>query len=377
MLRRSLRTLQRFRVAGGEETLVGPSGNLPGSPHASPITEVRSREYLYPVAEFARPNREPDVTRDVTYGNLRLVRDVAECREHAAILRFTTPPSRVNRRYALGFVPTMGAIHEAHLALVEASQAECAFTMVSIFVNPTQFAQHEDLGSYPRPLEKDLELLRQAGVDTVWLPTSDMMYPAGFNTYVEFDGVRELPEGHSRPHFFRGVGTVCTKLFNIVRPNRVYVGQKDAVQCVVLKALVRDLNMDSEVVVCPTVRELDGLAFSSRNVYLSAEDRVHATVLYRALSAARSQYKESSSVAVGDPAAERIKAGALKAIVVDTFKDQQAKLLYVSVASHENMKEFGDEERVPLGSIISCAAMLGKTRLLDCLRLGVSEDDYW
>eukprot|EP01062_Namystynia_karyoxenos_P013861 TRINITY_DN14976_c0_g1_i1.p1 TRINITY_DN14976_c0_g1~~TRINITY_DN14976_c0_g1_i1.p1 ORF type:complete len:388 (+),score=93.89 TRINITY_DN14976_c0_g1_i1:126-1166(+) len=312
------------------------------------------------------------------YGDMRLCYEIEEMREHCKNYRWTTPPSRLNRRYALGFVPTMGAIHEAHLALVEASQAECVFTVVSIFVNPAQFAAHEDLDKYPRPIEKDLELLQEAGVDGVWLPTREQMYPEGFISYVDPEGIVSRPEASSRPHFFRGVATICTKLFTIVNPNRVYVGQKDAVQCAVLKALVRDLNMETEVVVCPTVRELDGLAHSSRNVYLSAEEREQATVLYRALSAARDHYnlQEREAHEEGNPDAAA-KPESLKGIVETIFKSSPADLLYVSVGHPRTMAELPDGQIVPKGSILSCAATLGKTRLLDCVRLGYDENDYW
>ena len=191
---------------------------------------------------------------------MRVHRSLEEMRERGAILRDTTPASRLNRKYAVGFVPTMGALHEAHLALIEASQAECVFTVVSIYVNPTQFGPDEDLDAYPRQLERDMRILAEAGVDSVFLPTNEQMYPKGFRTFLHYDGIEERPEAKARADHFRGVATVCSKLFNLVRPNMVYIGQKDALQCVVLRALVRDYNLDMGVTVCPIVREIDGLA---------------------------------------------------------------------------------------------------------------------
>lgn len=187
----------------------------------------------------------------------------------------------------IGFVPTMGALHEGHLRLVQAARQQSDLVIVSIFVNPTQFGKNEDLSRYPRNLERDCEMLESLGVQYVFAPTSEEIYPSGFATYVNVEGLSEQLEGASRPGHFRGVATVLTILFNLVRPTQVFMGQKDAQQTVVVKKMVRDLRIPTEIVVVPTMREADGLAMSSRNQYLSAEQRQAATVLFRALTKAQ------------------------------------------------------------------------------------------
>src|ERR1035441_5820762 len=183
----------------------------------------------------------------------------------------------------LGFVPTMGALHEGHLSLVRASKARCDVTAVSIFVNPLQFGPAEDLDKYPRTMERDTALLEQLGADLLFTPGVEEMYPPGAQTYVLVEGLSNKLDGASRPGHFRGVATVVAKLFEVVRPDFAFFGQKDAAQVAVLRKLVNDLDMDVEVVVCPIVREKDGLAMSSRNAYLTSEQRQQATVLYRSL----------------------------------------------------------------------------------------------
>ncbi len=183
----------------------------------------------------------------------------------------------------LGFVPTMGALHQGHASLVRASKAQCQATAVSIFVNPLQFGPTEDLDKYPRTMERDSKLLQELGVDVLYAPTASEMYPAGATTYVEVSGISDRLDGGSRPGHFRGVATVVAKLLEIVRPDRAFFGQKDAAQVAVLRRMVRDLDMDVEVVVCPIVREKDGLAMSSRNAYLSPTERKQALVLNRSL----------------------------------------------------------------------------------------------
>ncbi|GBD56515.1 pantoate--beta-alanine ligase [Gluconobacter wancherniae] len=191
----------------------------------------------------------------------------------------------------LGFVPTMGFLHEGHLSLVRRAKAENGAVAVSIFVNPTQFGPTEDLSSYPRDLERDLELLREAGADLVFTPDVDVLYPQGFVTKIDVAGVAAEMEGRSRPGHFSGVATVVTKLFNIVQPQHAYFGQKDAQQCAVVQRFVRDLDIPVRIVVCETSREEDGLARSSRNVRLSAEDRLRAPALYRALTKAAEAFQ--------------------------------------------------------------------------------------
>jgi pantoate--beta-alanine ligase len=196
-----------------------------------------------------------------------------------------TREARLEQR-VIGLVPTMGALHAGHLALVGRAKKECSAVYASIFLNPTQFGPNEDLSKYPRPLEADVKKLANSGVDGLFLPSAEEMYPAGFSTYVHVEGFSERLEGKSRPGHFRGVATVVLKLFEIVQPNYAYFGRKDAQQVCIIQKMVRDLNLDVELVICPTVREADGLARSSRNEYLSPEERRAAGVLFRALQAA-------------------------------------------------------------------------------------------
>jgi pantoate--beta-alanine ligase len=252
----------------------------------------------------------------------------------------------------LGLVPTMGYLHEGHLSLTRRAKAECKYTAVSIFVNPTQFGPNEDLSKYPRDLDRDLHLLDSAGVDLVWTPTPEVMYPNGYQTWVEVEGMTRPLEGAVRPGHFRGVTTVVAKLFNAIQPQKAYFGQKDAQQAAVIRQMVRDLNFPVEVVVCPIVREPDGLAMSSRNVYLDAEQRKAATVLFRSLSAAKSAYEN------GERNAEKIRA-----IMKDTLASEPlAQMQYVSCADYDTLEEL---QTVTGKTLLSMAVFLGKTRLID------------
>jgi len=257
----------------------------------------------------------------------------------------------------LGLVPTMGYLHEGHLSLVSRAKAECTYVAVSIFVNPTQFGPNEDLSKYPRDLERDLHLLEDAGVDLVWTPAPEDMYPTGFQTWVEV-GQMTLPlEGAQRPGHFRGVTTVVSKLFNAVGPAKAYFGQKDAQQAAVIRQMTRDLNFPVEIVVCPIVREPDGLALSSRNVYLSPEERKAATVLYRALSSAKAAYDRG----------ER-NAGKLRQVMQDILASEPlASTQYVSCADYDTLQEL---DEVTGKTLLSMAVFIGKTRLIDNLVLG-------
>src|SRR3990170_1202149 len=190
----------------------------------------------------------------------------------------------------VGLVPTMGYLHDGHLSLIRRAKEECDHVVVSIFVNPTQFGPREDLSKYPRDPDRDLSLIEPLGADLVWMPTAEMMYPDGYQTWVEVEAMTRPLEGAMRPGHFRGVTTVVAKLFNGVQPHKAYFGQKDAQQVAVIKQMARDLNFPIEIVVGPTLRESDGLAMSSRNTYLDPDERKAATVLFRALSAAQTAY---------------------------------------------------------------------------------------
>jgi pantoate--beta-alanine ligase len=257
----------------------------------------------------------------------------------------------------LGFVPTMGYLHAGHISLAEVARAECASVAASIFVNPAQFGPNEDLASYPRDLPRDLPLLEAAGVDLVWTPTPEGMYPPGFQTWVTVEALTGGLEGEVRPGHFRGVTTVVAKLFNAIAPQKAYFGQKDAQQAAVLRRMTRDLDFPIEIVVCPTVREPDGLAMSSRNTYLNPQERTAATVLFRALSAAKSAYDS------GQRDAESLRR--LMRAVINT--EPLARLQYVSCADYDTLAEL---TQLTSKSLLSMAVLVGRTRLIDNFVLG-------
>jgi pantoate--beta-alanine ligase len=256
----------------------------------------------------------------------------------------------------LGLVPTMGYLHAGHLSLVARARSECAAVAASIFVNPTQFGPNEDLSRYPRDMPRDLAQLEAAGVDLVFAPEPEEMYPPGFDIWIEVGGVTDVLEGAIRPGHFAGVATVVAKLFNIVQPTRAYFGEKDAQQCVVIRKLVRDLNMPVEVIVAPTVREADGLALSSRNSYLTPEQRAAAPVIFRALSEAKRSFE------AGERDAEALRALTLRTIAADP----QMQIDYVSAADPDTLREL---ETLGDRALISVAVRLGATRLIDNLLL--------
>ncbi len=263
----------------------------------------------------------------------------------------------------VGFVPTMGYLHDGHLSLVRCAKRDNRSVAVSIFVNPTQFGPNEDLENYPRDLERDLSLLEAEGVDLVWTPTAEVMYPPGFQTWVEVEKITKLLEGKYRPGHFRGVTTVVAKLFNGVQPQRAYFGQKDAQQARVIQQMVRDLNYPIEIVVCPIRREPDGLAMSSRNTYLTPEQRKAATVLYRALTAAKKAFEQG----------ER-DADALRKIMEDTINAEPlARLQYVSCADPDTLEELhGKVDK----ALLSMAVFVGKTRLIDNMLVGTGKETF-
>ncbi len=261
---------------------------------------------------------------------------------------------RARRRMSgsVGLVPTMGYLHEGHLSLVRRARADNDHLIVSIFVNPTQFGPSEDYQRYPRDLRRDLRLLRREGVDVVFAPPVEEMYPEGFETYVEPGPVATPLEGAHRPGHFRGVATVVLKLFNIVQPQRAYFGQKDAQQLAVIRRLVHDLDVPVEIVGLPTNREPDGLAMSSRNAYLSPQERQAATVLYRALQLAQRLYSE------GERDASVVRQRMLDMLASEPL----AQVDYVSIADPESMQEMA-EVRPP--ALVSLAVRIGGTRLID------------
>ena len=258
----------------------------------------------------------------------------------------------------LGLVPTMGFLHRGHLALVERALAECGAAAASIFVNPTQFGPNEDLGRYPRDLERDLHLLEQAGTSLAFVPDAGEIYPPGFDTRIEPGAVAGPLEGAVRPGHFAGVATVVTKLLNIVQPDRAYFGQKDAQQTAVIRRLVRDLDLPVRIVVADTVRDPDGLALSSRNVYLTPEQRARAPRLHQALRAAEALFAAGERDAAVLRAAIRAPLGLEADVGVD----------YVSVADPDSLQELtvvGDR------ALASLAVRFGQTRLIDNLVLSV------
>ena len=257
----------------------------------------------------------------------------------------------------LGLVPTMGYLHRGHLSLVERARAECVSVGVSIFVNPTQFGPKEDLTNYPRNLEGDLKLLEAAGVDLVWIPTPEIVYPPGFQTWVAVEGLTSPLEGAMRPGHFRGVTTVVAKLFNAFQPQKAYFGQKDAQQAAVIRRMTRDLDFPVDVTICPTLREADGLAMSSRNTYLNPQERQAATVLFRALSAAKAAYDS------GERDAESLRVLMRETIESEPF----AKMQYVSCADYDTLEEL---QTVGGKALLSMAVTLGKTRLIDNFVIG-------
>jgi pantoate--beta-alanine ligase len=257
---------------------------------------------------------------------------------------------------SVGFVPTMGFLHAGHISLVQAARSSCEHVIVSIFVNPTQFAPTEDLAAYPRDLQHDLELLKTAGVDLVWLPDNEIMYPDGFQTWVSVENLTKPLEGKVRPEHFRGVTTVVAKLFNVVQPQRAFFGQKDAQQAAVLQRMVLDLNFPIEMVICPIVREADNLALSSRNTYLTPVERRAGTVLSRSLFAARDLFQQGET-----------QSAALIACMQEIiYREPLAKIQYISCADPLTLQEI---DTIHSQALLSMAVYFGKTRLIDNLLL--------
>jgi pantoate--beta-alanine ligase len=265
---------------------------------------------------------------------------------------------RLNLKEPVGLVPTMGYLHEGHMSLVRKARAENKSVVVSIYVNPTQFGPKEDLSKYPRDLDRDLAMLDKEGVNVVFFPADKEMYPAGFDTWVTVDNLTKPLEGDVRPTHFRGVTTIVAKLFNIVRPANAYFGQKDAQQALVITKMATDLNMNLKVMVCPTVREQDGLAMSSRNVYLNPEQRKAAVVLYKSLLTAKDLF------AIGEKNAAVI----LEQMIALIQKEPLAKIDYVSISDTNTLTEL---KTIKQSALVSMAVRFGSTRLIDNIILGL------
>jgi pantoate--beta-alanine ligase len=275
---------------------------------------------------------------------MKAIQTIAEMRAASAEAR------RAGKR--IGLVPTMGALHEGHLSLVRAARQQCDVVVVSIFVNPTQFGPNEDLGQYPRTLERDRDQLAREAVDLVFAPTTDEMYPPGATTFVTVEGLDERNEGGMRPGHYRGVATIVTKLFHIVQPDAAFFGQKDAGQLALVRRLVADLDMPVEMVGCPIVREPDGLAMSSRNIYLSPRERKQARVLHRAVQAVESAYREG----------ER-ESAPLTRVAQEVFATEpEVKPDYIEILDPATLLPV---QRVAGATLVAVAAKVGTTRLLD------------
>lgn len=275
---------------------------------------------------------------------MELLRTIEEARQFVL--------SQKKREKSLGLVPTMGYLHEGHLSLVHTAREQNDLVVVSIFVNPTQFGPQEDLDRYPRDLEKDRNSCSQAGVDAIFMPTAKEMYPERFHTWVQVDTITETLCGASRPGHFRGVATVVSKLFNIIQPDRAYFGLKDFQQAVVIKQMVRDLNMPLEIVTVATVREADGLATSSRNKYLTAKQRASAPVLYNTLKLGQ------RLIEAGEHNADVVH----EAMVKEIESQPNTRIDYISVCNPETLAPVDKiENRV----LLAMAVWLGNTRLID------------
>ncbi|HEY2456347.1 MAG TPA: pantoate--beta-alanine ligase [Candidatus Acidoferrum sp.] len=285
---------------------------------------------------------------------MEILRTVAWMKEQARAARM--------EQRIIGLVPTMGALHTGHIALVERAKRDCSPVYVSIFLNPTQFGPKEDLAKYPRPIEQDTEKLTAAKVDGLFLPSPSDIYPHGFSTYVQVEGLSDRLEGKTRPGHFRGVATVVLKLLEIAQPHYAYFGRKDAQQVRIIQQMARDLNLDAEIVVCPIVRENDGLALSSRNAYLNADERRAATVLYRALRAAQAE------AANGVRSSLRLQE-AMHSVL---GSEPLARVDYAEIVDAET---FEPVARIAHKSYALLAVYLGKTRLIDNMLMEAMGDE--
>jgi pantoate--beta-alanine ligase len=285
---------------------------------------------------------------------MRVIRSIDEMRQASKTIRSSSALS-------LGLTPTMGALHEGHLSLIRAARGSCDRVAVSIFVNPTQFGPAEDYAQYPRTFERDVELLDREGVDLLFAPATQEMYPAGAQAWVEVSGVGDRLDGISRPGHFRGVATVVTKLFHIVQPDKAFFGQKDAAQVAVLQAMVKALNFDVELVICPTIRDADGLALSSRNRFLTSQERQTALALVRSLR------RVEAAASAGEYSAPRLR----DLLVSELPATENFRLDYAEVADLQTLKPVCC---VSGGALVAIAAWVGNTRLIDNVLLGPRQE---
>jgi len=274
---------------------------------------------------------------------MRIITSIAEMQTAARELRCGG---------TLALVPTMGALHAGHLSLIAAAKRDCTHVAASIFVNPLQFGPNEDFSRYPRTFEADCAALTAAGVDILFAPAAETLTPAGATTFIEVGGISDRLDGAHRPGHFRGVATIVAKLFHIVAPDRVYFGQKDAAQLAVLRAMIRDLNFSVEIVACPIVRETDGLALSSRNRYLTTEQRIRATILHCALDAAVDLHAHG----------ERNSQALIEIMLRMFASEPTVDVEYAAVVDPDNLLPLADTTR---GALLAVAARLGETRLID------------
>jgi pantoate--beta-alanine ligase len=267
----------------------------------------------------------------------------------------------------VGFVPTMGALHSGHLELMKLAKKSNDIAVASVFVNPTQFSAGEDYEKYPRQLDQDLEMMKIVGIDCVFAPETAEMYPLRRLCHVEPSSFSQIYEGQARPEFFRGVATIVCKLFNIVQPTTAYFGQKDVSQCILIRRMVQDLNIPVHIHIVETIRDADGLALSSRNAYLTPDEKKKANILYRSLLAGKTMIEESQS---------SVSAVKVKQRIEEVLKSEPlvTKIEYISIASHEDMKELGTISMNDTGAVISSAIRLGNVRLIDNLLVGRSNE---
>lgn len=263
-----------------------------------------------------------------------------------------------NEKKTIGLVPTMGYLHEGHLSLIKKSSEDNDITVVSIFVNPTQFGENEDLDQYPKDLNRDIKLAEKTGANVVFAPTVEELYPKGYQTYVNVKKLTQHLCGLKRSGHFKGVTTIVTKLFNIVNPDKAYFGQKDAQQVIVIKRMIKDLNVNIDIITCPIVRESDGLAKSSRNTYLNEEERKQSTVLFLSLMIAKQKIKD------GERQAEKI----IKTIEKNIKRKSLAKIDYISISNAETLEEI---KQIKGEILIALAVKFGTTRLIDNIQLEV------